>query len=91
MEVDCNLFNPDGIDPREAEDYKLLNGTMKGFPNAKEYEGESLLYEECDILVPAAMEKVIHMDNADKLNCKILAEAANGRREHPLFRFDFKI
>lgn len=78
MEVDCNLFNPNGIDPREAEDYKLLNGTMKGFPGAQEYEGESLLFEECDILVPAAMEKVITKENADKINCKILAEAANG-------------
>lgn len=78
MEVDCNLFNQNGIDPREAEDYKLLHGSMKGFPGAEEYQGESLLYEECDILVPAAMEKVITKDNAEKVNCKILAEAANG-------------
>lgn len=78
MEVDCNLYNPNGIDPREAEDYKLNNGTLKGFPGAQEYTGESLLFEECDILVPAAMEKVITKENADKINCKILAEAANG-------------
>lgn len=78
MEVDCNLINPNGIDPREAEDYKLTHGTLKGFPGAEEYTGESLLYEECDILVPAAAEKVITKENAAKLNCKILAEAANG-------------
>lgn len=88
MEVDCNLFNPNGIDPREAEDYKLVHGTMKGFPGAEEYKNESLLYEECDILVPAAMEKVITSENADKINCKILAEAANGVRKKIFFVFN---
>ena len=78
MEVDGSIYNPNGMDPRELEDYKLNNRTIKGFPGAEEYKGENLMFEACDILVPAATEKVITKANAHKLNCKILAEAANG-------------
>ncbi|KAI1293721.1 Glutamate dehydrogenase, mitochondrial [Halotydeus destructor] len=78
VEYDGSIYNKNGIDPREMEDYRLNNGTIVGFPGAEAYKGENLMYEECDILVPAATEKVITKDNAHKLKCKILAEAANG-------------
>lgn len=39
---------------------------------------EDLLYLPCDVLVPAAIGGVIDKDNADKLQCKFVAEAANG-------------
>lgn len=78
IEVDCSIVNPNGIDPKDIEEYKLSHGTIKGFPGAEEYKGENLMYEECEILIPAATEKVITKANAHKLKCRILAEAANG-------------
>ncbi|MCL4246329.1 MAG: glutamate dehydrogenase, partial [Candidatus Dadabacteria bacterium] len=38
---------------------------------------EELLTLECDILIPAALGRVIHRDNAPKLRCKVVVEAAN--------------
>uniref|UniRef100_A0A834VDM3 glutamate dehydrogenase [NAD(P)(+)] n=1 Tax=Sarcoptes scabiei TaxID=52283 RepID=A0A834VDM3_SARSC len=78
IEYDGSIFNPEGIDPKDLEEYKLTNGTIVGYPGAQPYTGESLLYEQCDILVPAAIEKVITKENAHKVQCKIIAEAANG-------------
>ncbi|XP_048842585.1 glutamate dehydrogenase, mitochondrial [Brienomyrus brachyistius] len=76
-EVDGNIWNPDGIDPKELEDYKLQHGTIVGFPNAKPYEG-NILEADCDILIPAASEKQLTRKNAHNIKAKIIAEGANG-------------
>ena len=80
IEWDGAIVNPDGIDIKGLEEHKIASGSINGFSGATAYSGDKndLMYEKCDILVPAAMEKVIHKGNADKIQCAIIAEAANG-------------
>lgn len=80
MEWDGAIFNPNGIDPRELEDWFIEHKTVNGYPKAEQYKGpeESLMFEKCDIFIPAAIEKCITKENAKKIKTKIIAEAANG-------------
>lgn len=76
-EIDGSIWNPNGMDPKELEDYKLQHGTIVGFPNAQPYEG-NILEAQCDILIPAAGEKQLTRKNAHNIKAKIIAEGANG-------------
>ena len=53
-------------------------GVLAGFSNQLSFDPRELLTQRCDVLVPAAMERVIDADTAAKLQCRILAEGANG-------------
>ncbi|XP_034538341.1 glutamate dehydrogenase 1, mitochondrial isoform X2 [Notolabrus celidotus] len=76
-ELDGSIWNANGINPKELEEYKLANGTIVGFPDATPYEG-NILEADCDILIPAAGEKQLTKSNAHKIKAKIIAEGANG-------------
>ncbi len=72
------VHNPRGIDPLKAIRYKERSGTVVGMPGASRISNDELLTLKCDILIPAALENVITLHNADQIKAKIVAEAANG-------------
>jgi glutamate dehydrogenase (NAD(P)+) len=72
------LYNPKGIDIMKLDQYVTQTRSVVGFPEAEPITNEQLLLTPCDILVPAALERQITEVNAGKIQCRILAEAANG-------------
>ncbi|MGH9675951.1 MAG: Glu/Leu/Phe/Val family dehydrogenase, partial [Candidatus Acidiferrum sp.] len=72
------VTNSRGIDPIKAIRYKERSGTVVGMPGASRLSNDELLTIKCDILVPAALENVITLQNAEAIKARIVAEAANG-------------
>ncbi len=72
------IRNPKGIDVAALTRHVAGGKLLRDFPGAEEMPSEELLTTPCTVLVPAALERVIHSKNAGSLKCRILAEAANG-------------
>src|SRR5580658_1826431 len=72
------IYNANGLDIWKLDQYAAEKNTISGFPEAEPISNEQLLVTPCDILVPAALERQITERNAAKIQCRILAEAANG-------------
>jgi glutamate dehydrogenase (NAD(P)+) len=81
IERDGAIINDKGINIEDVHQYLVRDGAtgVKGFPDAEFVEdGAAVLEKDCDILIPAALEGVIHKDNASNIKAKLIAEAANG-------------
>jgi glutamate dehydrogenase (NAD(P)+) len=72
------LYNGGGIDIPALLEYAQEHGGIAGFPGADHIDSSKLLTLPCDVLVPAALERVITAEVAEHIQCRILAEAANG-------------
>lgn len=79
IERDGAIFDAGGIHIEELHQWIAHHGGVKGYPNGQYVEdGSVVLEEECDILIPAALEGVINMGNAARIKAQLIIEAANG-------------
>lgn len=79
IEHDGGLFNDKGLDVEAVRTWISENGGVSGYADARYVEnGAVLMEEECDVLIPAALEGVINLSNADRINVPLIIEAANG-------------
>jgi glutamate dehydrogenase/leucine dehydrogenase len=72
------ILNRAGLNVPELLAHKTKTGSVTGFPNSDPITTEALLELQCDILIPAAMENQITLENVDNIKARIVAEAANG-------------
>lgn len=78
-EFEGAIMNPNGLNEEEVFQHRKKTGSILNFPGATNLPtSNDALEQECDILVPAALENVINGDNAPRVKAKIIGEAANG-------------
>ena len=72
------FYDPKGINLDAIAAHLKSNPDLGNFTGAERIDPEEMLIQPCDILIPAAVDRVINGSNAAKLKCRILAEGANG-------------
>ncbi|KAF9581009.1 glutamate dehydrogenase [Lunasporangiospora selenospora] len=78
-EHDVAAYDPNGLDIEEIFKYRTQKGTFRGFGNAEILDNPIAVMErECDILIPAALERQIGLKNVKGIKAKVIGEAANG-------------
>lgn len=78
-EYEGAIINPEGLDEEAVFQHRKKTGSILNFPGATNFTHSSeALEQDCDILIPAALENVINGENAPRVKAKIIGEAANG-------------
>ena len=70
--------DPDGLDLGAVFTWVAEHDFLRGFPGAENVGRMDVLEAPCDVLVPAALESQITADNVERLDCRLVVEAANG-------------
>lgn len=72
------IYDESGLDPASVLRFKQERGSVINYPRAQHIRAQDVLEVPCDILIPAATEGVITAANADRVQARIVSEAANG-------------
>jgi glutamate dehydrogenase (NAD(P)+) len=79
IEYEGAISSPEGLHVEDVMAHRRESGSLLDFPGAQNLDHRDEGLElDCDILVPAALENAITMDNAPRVKAKIVAEGANG-------------
>ncbi len=78
IEYDGAVYNPNGLDIAALQKHRKQTGSITGFADGEDMDKDEAMFLECEVLIPAATENVIHSGNAERIRCKILCEGANG-------------
>ncbi|HVP29035.1 MAG TPA: glutamate dehydrogenase, partial [Myxococcota bacterium] len=77
-DVKGGIHDPNGLDLRKVDAWVREHKLLEGFPGTDAVTNAEILELPCDILIPAAIQNQITGDNADRLQCRLLVEGANG-------------
>jgi len=78
-EYEGGIYDVKGLDLAKVVEHRKATGSILGYPGATEFKNSAeTMEQECDILIPAALENVINASNADRIQAKIIGEGANG-------------
>ena len=77
-DVNGGVYNPRGLSPEDLARHNQEAGTVADLEGAEAIPSDQILELECDVLVPAALESVITEKNADRVQARVIVEAANG-------------
>ena len=83
VEYDGAVYNAAGLDIEALMLHRKETGSIRDFAGGEDIDKGEALFLECEVLLPAATENVIHSGNAEKLRCRILCEGANGPTTSP--------
>lgn len=72
------IYSPDGIDIEKLKKHVADTGKVAGFSGSEAVSNEEIFALDCDILIPAAVQSVIHKNNAADVKAKLVVEGANG-------------
>ncbi|OGF19542.1 hypothetical protein A3G56_01005 [Candidatus Falkowbacteria bacterium RIFCSPLOWO2_12_FULL_45_10] len=72
------IYSESGFNPDELMKIKQEQGSVAALPGARQINNEEIITCACDILIPAALDGQIHVDNARGVQAKIILEIANG-------------
>lgn len=78
QDVTGTVYSSAGIDPYKAAAHIAETGRITGLAGTEELSREEFWAVDCDVLVPAALEKQITADNAGQIKARLVVEGANG-------------